>query len=99
MDGENNGKLWKTIKMEDLGGKPTIFGNTQIPKSRPLIEACNPVLPHIALLIPHGPQHGPLLGSHPRLSWEGSTTAVPPKKSRGKNFRGITWLVNRDPYH
>ena len=27
MDGENNGKL---IKMDDLGGKPTIFGNTHI---------------------------------------------------------------------
>ena len=28
MDGENNGK--HTIKMDDLGGKPTIFGNTHI---------------------------------------------------------------------
>jgi len=30
MDGENNGKPYK---MDDLGGKPTIFGNTQIETS------------------------------------------------------------------
>ena len=28
MDGENNGKPY--VQMDDLGGKPTIFGNTQI---------------------------------------------------------------------
>ena len=28
MDGENNGKAYD--KMDDLGGKPAIFGNTQI---------------------------------------------------------------------
>ena len=28
MDGENNGKPYKS--MDDLGGKPTIFGNTHI---------------------------------------------------------------------
>ena len=28
MDGENKGKPQK--KLDDLGGKPTIFGNTQI---------------------------------------------------------------------
>ena len=28
MDGENNGK--PGIKMDDLAGKPTIFGNTQV---------------------------------------------------------------------
>ena len=27
MDGENNGKPYE--QMDDLGGKPTIFGNTQ----------------------------------------------------------------------
>ena len=33
MDGENNGKPY--FLMDDLGGKPTIFGNTHIytPKS------------------------------------------------------------------
>ena len=29
MDGENNGKPY--FLMDDLGGKPTIFGNTHIP--------------------------------------------------------------------
>ena len=28
MDGENNGKPYE--QMDDLGGKPTIFGNTHI---------------------------------------------------------------------
>ena len=28
MDGENNGKT--SIKMDDLGGKPTIFGNIHL---------------------------------------------------------------------
>ena len=29
MDGENNGKPY--FLMDDLGGKPTIFGNTHVP--------------------------------------------------------------------
>jgi len=32
MDGENHGN---PFKMDDLGGKPTIFGNTQISGVRP----------------------------------------------------------------
>jgi len=37
MNGENNGKtlsMENLIKMDDLGGKPTIFGNTQYGKCR-----------------------------------------------------------------
>ena len=30
MDGENNGKPY--VQMDDLGGKPTIFGNIHINK-------------------------------------------------------------------
>ena len=30
MDGENNGTPEKPIKMDDLGGNPTIFGSIQI---------------------------------------------------------------------
>ena len=32
MDGENNGIPEYPIKMDDLGGKPTIFGNIQMVK-------------------------------------------------------------------
>ena len=38
MDGENNGK--PGFKMDDLGGKPTIFGNIQIEILNNSIECC-----------------------------------------------------------
>ena len=34
MDGENNGKPANPIKMDDLWGKPTVFGNIHIYSSR-----------------------------------------------------------------
>ena len=49
MDGENNGKPYENpVKMDDLGGKPTIFGNTQngFNQSKNTKNGPNPKQPH-----------------------------------------------------
>ena len=72
MDGENNGIPEYPIKMDDLGGKPTIFGNIQMVKLT-AVDVCFFVAKKTVWLICWG-----LPGSKPRNQWIfSSVLAIP----------------------